>query len=196
MSVVARMFCLKVQTFHYWYKYYLSDYCPDKESGKWCSEKIELADRKTGEIKEKPLYVFKPENIGTNMSIDDKAIGHDGFTILSNNDTGKIALVVESTTAEGVEQAMEKFGSNLHKIENVSMDVSSTYALVFSDLIPRAVRVIDKFHVMKYVYETVNDVRKRTVKIYRNNFQTVENERKKTKNYLPKLNFYGVCRMP
>ena len=142
----------------------MSDYYSDKERGKWCSEKIELADKKTGEIKEKPLYVFKPENIGTNMSIDDKAIGHDGFTILSNNDSGKIALLVETATAEGVEQAMEKFGADLHKIKNVSMDMSSTYALVFSNLIPRAVQVIDKFHVIKYVYESVNDVRKRTVK--------------------------------
>jgi hypothetical protein len=44
------------------------------------------------------------------MSIDDKAIGHNGFTVLSNSDTGKIAMPVETTTAEGVESAMEKFG--------------------------------------------------------------------------------------
>ena len=130
----------------------------------WCSQKIELVDKKTGEIKEKPLYVFKPENIGENMSIDDKAIGHDGFSILSNNDSGKIALMVESTTAEGVAQAMEKFGTDLHKIRNVSMDMSPTYALVFNDLVPRALQVIDKFHVIKYVYQCVCDVRTRTVK--------------------------------
>jgi transposase len=98
------------------------------------------------------------------MSIDDKAIGHEVFTIMSNNDTGKIALMVETTTAEGVEQAMRKFGDNLHKIKQVSMDMSATYALVFNDLVPRAVQVIDKFHVMKYVYQSVCDVRTRTVK--------------------------------
>lgn len=158
------MFCQKAKTFYYWYKHFLSDYFPDKEQGKWCSQKIELTDKKTGEIKEKPLYVFKPENIGANMSIDDKAIGHDGFTVLSNNESGKIALLVETTTAEGVEQAMEKFGTTLHKIKNVSMDMSSTYALVFNDLVPRAVHVIDKFHVMKYVYQSLCDVRSRIVK--------------------------------
>ena len=98
------------------------------------------------------------------MSIDDKVIGHDGFTILSNNDSGKIALMVESTTAAEVEQSMEKFGTDLYKIKNVSMDMSSTYALVFNDLVPRAVQVIDKFHVMKYVYQCVCDVRTRMVK--------------------------------
>jgi transposase len=158
------MFCQKAKTFFYWYKHFFSDYYPDKERGLWCSQKIEVVDKKNGTVKENPLYVFKPENLGENMSIDDKAIGHDGFTILSNNDTSKIALMVESTTADGVEQAMEKFGTALHKIKNVSMDMSSTYALVINDLIPKAVHVIDKFHVMKYVYGAVCDVRTRIVK--------------------------------
>jgi len=164
LSVVARMFCQKAKTFYHWYKYFLSDYYPDKQSGKWCSEKIEVVNKKTGEPEKKPLYVFKSENLGSNMSIDDKAIGHDGFTILSNNDSGKIALMIETTTAAGVEQAMEKFGSDLQKIKNISMDMSPTYALVFNDLVPNAVHVIDKFHVMKYVYQSVCDVRTDTVK--------------------------------
>jgi len=143
----------------------LSNYLTDKQSGKWCSEKIETVNKKTGEVLEKPLYVFKPENLGENMSIDDKAIGHDGFTVLSNNDTGKIAMLVESTRAEEVEQAMGKFDKTLlDKIKNVSMDMSSTYALVFNDLVPRATQVVDKFHVIKYVYEAVCEVRSKKVK--------------------------------
>jgi len=171
------MFCLLPKTFHYWYKHILSDYFPDKESGKWCKEKIEVVDKKTGEIKEKPLPVFKEENLGANMSIDDKAIGHDGFTILSNNDTGKIAMMVESTRAEEVEQAMEKFGGSLQKIKNISMDMSSTYALVFNDLVPHATQIIDKFHVMKYVYEAVGEVRNR---IKKELTKTLTKDKKKT----------------
>jgi transposase len=72
--------------------------------------------------------------------------------------------VVESTRAEEVEQAMEKFGASLQQIKNISMDMSSTYSLVFNDLVPRATQVIDKFHVMKYVYEAVCEVGSRTVK--------------------------------
>ena len=158
------MFNQLPKTLYHWYKHFLSDYYPDKESRIWCSEQIEIVDKKTGEIKKRPLYVLKPENIGANMSIDDKAIGHDGFTILSNNATGKMALMVETCTADGVEQAIGRFGSHLHKIKNVSMDMSSTYALVFNNLLPRATQVIDKFHVMKYVYGAVCDVRSKTVK--------------------------------
>jgi transposase len=158
------MFCLKVRTLYHIYKEHLSSYRIDIEEKRWCKEKIEVVNKNTGGVSEQPLYVFKPENIGENMSIDDKAIGHDGFTVLSNSDTGKIAMLVETTTAEGVEAAMGKFGVDLQKIKNVSMDMSPTYALVFNDLVPRAIQVADKFHVMKYVYEAVGEVRKRIVR--------------------------------
>ena len=98
------------------------------------------------------------------MSIDDKAIGHNVFTVLSNHDTGKIAMMVESTRSEEVAQGMGKFGHALQQIKNISMDMSATYALVFNDLVPHATQVVDKFHLMKYVYEAVGDVRRRTVK--------------------------------
>jgi transposase len=153
------MFDIQPQTLQYWYKNYLSDYMADIERAKWPHGQIETADRSTGEVKEKPVYILKRENIGDRMSIDDKAIGHDGFTIFSNHDTGKIALLVESTNAQEVEEAMEHFGKELHKVKNVSMDMSPTYALVVDNLMPRARQIIDKFHVMKYVYDAVGEVR-------------------------------------
>jgi transposase len=159
--MVARMFGLLPGTLQYWYQNFLSDYLPDIENKKWPAQKIETADRTTGEIKEKPVYIFKKENLGEKMSIDDKAIGDDVFTILSNHDTGRIAMMVESTKAEEVEQAMELFGNELHKVKNISMDMSPTYALVAGNLMPRATQVIDKFHVMKYVYDAVKEVRNR-----------------------------------
>jgi transposase len=155
---------MKIKTLYHIYKEHLSDYRSDIETKIWSKEQIEIVNKNTGEISKKPLYVFKPENLGANMSIDDKAIGHEGFTVLSNSDTGKIALLVESTTAEGVESAMEKFGSNLQKIKNISMDMSPTYSLVFNELVPRSIQVADKFHVMKYVYEAVGEVRKRILR--------------------------------
>ena len=162
------MFGLPPQTLHYWYKNFLSDYFPDIEQKKWQPQKIETVDETTGEVKEKPVYIFKKENLGENMSIDDKAIGHDCFTILSNHDTGAIALMIESTNATEVEQAVELFGNDLNKVKNITMDtctvyevrgMSPTYSLVADHLMPRATQVIDKFHVIKYVYDAVKDVR-------------------------------------
>ena len=40
------------------------------------------------------------------------------------------------------------------------MDMSATYRLVSDNLMPYATQVIDKYHVMKYVYDAVCSVRK------------------------------------
>jgi transposase len=80
------------------------------------------------------------------MRIDDKAIGHDGFTVLSSSDTGKIAMPVETATADGVESVMEKIGGCLRKIKNLSMDMIPVYAPVFNSFVPRAVQVADLLH--------------------------------------------------
>jgi len=153
------MFDIPPQTLQYWYKNVLSDYVSDIKSGKWHPQKIEAVNKNTGEIEEKPLYVFENENIGENMSVDDKHISRNGFTVLSNRDSGKVALLVESTNYEEVAQSMELFGEHLNKIKNITMDMSPTYALVFSNLVPEATQIIDKFHVMKYVYDAVAEVR-------------------------------------
>jgi transposase len=44
------------------------------------------------------------------------------------------------------------------------MDMSPTYALVVNNLMPKVTQIIDKFHVMQYVYDAVSDVRSRTKK--------------------------------
>jgi transposase len=153
------MFDIPPQTLQYWYKNSLSDYVSDSKDGKWHPQKIETVHKITGDVAEKPIYVLKNENVGENMSVDDKYIGRGGFTILSNNDTGKIALLVESTNYEEVARSMALFGTDLGKIKRISMDMSPTYALVFNNLTPNATQIIDKFHVMKYVYGAVAEVR-------------------------------------
>lgn len=126
---------------------------------------MEKVDEQTGEItKGKPLYVFKPENIGSKMSIDDKAIGHEGFSILSNGETGRIAMMIESCKSEDVSQAVSLFGKELFKIKSISCDMAAGYLSLCSQEIPRAKVVIDKFHVIQYVYDAVLDVRTRLKK--------------------------------
>jgi hypothetical protein len=64
---------LKVKTLYAVYKEHLSTYRTDIKERIWCKEKIEVVNKNTSEINENPLYVFKPEHVGENMSIDDKA---------------------------------------------------------------------------------------------------------------------------
>jgi transposase len=185
------MFDILPGTLQYWYKNFLSNYLSDIDSKKWPHEKIERVDKSTGEIIEKPVYIFRKEHLGERMSIDDKSIGHDGFTIFSNHATGKIALLVESTHATEVERAMELFGKELYKVKNISMDMSPTYALVSDNLMPRTMQIVDKFHVMKYVYEAVGDVR---LKIKKELTASLTQGKKKTQEDKQKLSDLELVR--
>lgn len=119
----------------------------------------------TGELeKQKPLYVFNPENLGDKMSIDDKSLSDEGYTIMSNGRSGKIALMIESCKKDEVSTAISLFGSELQKVESISCDMSPTYLSAIKEQMPWAKIVIDKFHVMQYVYDAVSDVRIRIKK--------------------------------
>jgi hypothetical protein len=124
------MFGILPATLYTWYRNHLSDYLSDKSSGKYPAKFIETLHEKSGEIVEKPLPIFNPKNIGEEMSIDDKAIGNEGYTILSNRKTNKIAMMIESTKKEELETAIDLFGEKLVKIKSISMDMSPTYLSV------------------------------------------------------------------
>ena len=102
----------------------------------------------------------------------------------------KVVLFVESTKYEEIAQSMALFGEELGKIKNITMDMSPTYALVFSNLTPNATQIIDKFHVMKYVYDAVlevrNKIRKDLIISLSKGKQKTEND-KKTLSELERL---------
>jgi hypothetical protein len=179
IATVARLFDIHPHTLTCRYQNYLSEYNPDILWGKCPAASISTdADYSAGEVLgEKPLYVFKPANIGESMGIDDKCIGHEGFTILSNTQTGKIAMMIESVQREEVESALELFGDKLNTVRDISMDMSSAYLGVSELDFRNATRVVDKFHVMQYVYDAVCDVRTR---IKKETTAGLSNERKKT----------------
>jgi transposase len=154
------MFDIKPKTLYHWYRNHLSDYKPDIEQGKWLKDKIPIADQQTGEIlSESPVYIAKPENLGKRMTLDDKQIGKDVFSIMTNRDTGKIALMVESAKAEELQMAVEFLGTNLQQVQSISCDMSPSYLKFIRSTFSDCTIVIDKFHVIRYVLEAVQNVR-------------------------------------
>lgn len=98
------------------------------------------------------------------MSIDDKAIGHDGFTIFSNGDTGQTSMMIESCKKEEVSEAIGLFGDGLKKVNSVSRDMAASYLVVCNETMAQAKVVINKFHVIEYAYDAVSNVRTRIKK--------------------------------
>jgi transposase len=195
ISTVARIFSIKPKTLYHWYRNHLSEYKPDIENNVWHPKYLENVDEQTGEItKGKPLYVFKPENIGLKMSIDDKAIGHEGFSIFSNGETGEIAMMIESCKSAEVSRALSLFGNDLKKIKSISCDMAAGYIKVCSDEMPGAKIVIDKFHVMQYVYDAVLDVRTRIKKELSGQLTNGNEKTEQDIEILKKLDVLKHCR--
>lgn len=154
------MFDLKPKTLYNQYRNGLSDYKIDIENGKWGNKKVEIIDFETGEIlKPKTVYIAKEENVGPNMCIDDKEINHKSITIMSNQDTGKIAFVMDSVKSIELQKGIVFLGESIKKIKNISCDMAPSYLKFCNTILPSALIIIDKFHVMKYVYDAVQSVR-------------------------------------
>jgi transposase len=156
------MFGIKPKTLHYWYKECFSDYRKDIAEGRWGSKKIQVVDTQSGEVvKEKPVPIATPENMGTHMTIDEKQIGKKMYTIMTNAQTGKIALLAQTMKPEELKQAIENYlGGQTSAVASVSCDMSPSYKKLCRDAFPNTQLVIDKFHVIKHLMDALQQVRK------------------------------------
>lgn len=168
-----------------WYRNHLSGYKEDIEAGKWHKDKIPIFNTETGEIKtERPVYIAKVENMGERMTLDDKQIGKERFTIMTNQKTGKIALLVETMKVEELTMATQFLGSSIQQVKNISCDMSASYLKFAQNVFNQSTIIIDKFHVMKNVFEAVQSVR---LRIKNQLMEQLPKGRKRTKEDEPIL---------
>lgn len=156
------MFGIKPRTLYYWYKEYLSGYREQIAEGKWGNKKIFVIDKDTGEVvKEKPVPIAKPQNIGSHMTIDEKQIGKKMYTIMTNARTGKIALLAQSQNGTELQQVIENyFSEKLNEVRSVSADMNATYKKLCKEMFPNSQIVVDKFHVIRHLLDALQQVRK------------------------------------
>ena len=94
------------------------------------------------------------------MSIDEKMIGGNYSTIISNPETGKIALLIESVKPLVVAQAISLFTEEQRsQLNYISSDMSPTYKKICREMFPNAKIIIDKFHVIKHIMDALNTIR-------------------------------------
>lgn len=121
-----------------------------------------LIDKETKKKKIIPVPILAPEHLGPNMALDDKNIGGEGYSILSNKDTGKIALLAMTTKAALLCQILNKVPvALLANVKTLSKDLASNYDWVARTVFMWATRIADKFHVIKLGLEALQDVRVR-----------------------------------
>lgn len=152
---------MKPKTLYYWYREVISNYRPDVEKGLFLAENVEDVDLETGEIlKQKTVSIFKPENLGASLNIDEKMIGKRYCTILSNTETGKIALLIETMKPYLVKKAIELFGEKpLENVKNICSDMSPMYKKLCREVFTSAKLTVDKFHVIKQILDILQLMR-------------------------------------
>ena len=111
--------------------------------------------------KEEPIAVpiLKAENMGSSMAIDEKHINGKFYTILSNNETGKVALMAATHTKQQLDKVMVHFGMKRFEVRTLTRDLSNTYDWVGREHFMNACHVADKFHILVHLFDALHDVR-------------------------------------
>ena len=67
------------------------------------------------------------DNLGDNMAIDEKQIGGNFYTILTNRKSGKIALLAQTVKSNELAQIIPKFGLRGFYVKSITRDLSPAY---------------------------------------------------------------------
>ena len=124
-----------------WYRDHLSGFRESESSGEHYQHDLSLPDGDTVRVP-----IFEPQNFGKEMAIDEKQIGEEMHTIVSNRQTGKIALMARSMRHEDLEKILDADSDECRGVETLTRDLSPLYAGVGEKLLPNSSAVADKFH--------------------------------------------------
>ena len=142
-----------------WYRDILSGFLePEVQTG---HHQYDTKHKVKGIEEEIRVPILKTENIGPNMAIDEKQIGEEMHTVLSNRDTGKIALLAKTLKAKELSLLTTHFEGKGFDVKTITRDLSSSYDWFCRVAFPNAGHVADKFHIIKSLLDSCQDVRVR-----------------------------------
>jgi transposase len=139
-----------------WYRDHLSGFRESESTGEHYQHDLQLPNNETVRV---PIH--EPDNFGKEMAIDEKQIGEEMHTIVSNRETGKIALMVRSLQFKDLEKILDANSLHCRGVETLTRDLSPLYAKVGQKLFPNSSSVADKFHIIRSLTEACQDVRVR-----------------------------------
>jgi transposase len=105
---------------------------------------------------EKSRRVIAPRVLG----IDEKHIVQKARGVLVDVERGVLLDMTPDNTADSIRNAIKNLFLYDARIECVTIDMWNTYVSVVKELIPHAVIVIDKFHVVQLIYKRTEQTRK------------------------------------
>lgn len=112
------------------------------------------------------------------MAVDEKMIDEEFYTVMTNRQTGKIALLAETLRVADLNKLIDKIGEAKNVVKEITMDLSSTYEKFGEESFPGATIVADKFHVVKHIVEASQALRLRLKQEEIANLPTTKKERR------------------
>jgi len=143
-------------TIYRWYRDVLSQYAIDQGASVHCHD---IRIHVSGKEKVIEIPILRAENFGDKMSIDEKHIGEDFYTIITNREIGKIALLCKSVLFSEIKEVVQRHEELFARIKSITLDFSSLYKKTCTELIPNAVQIGDKFHVVSNLMDAHQAVR-------------------------------------
>lgn len=159
MNIISDVMGIKYDTYRRWYKNVLSDYSKKEVKEALHENDIGLDDPTLSNSKPVLVPILRPEHIGTQMAIDEKYINQEFNTVLTNGNTGKVAMICASMNPKIVTESLQKFGDKLNEVTELTRDLSPTFAYIGNQNFPNAHHIADKFHVIRLAIQVVQDVR-------------------------------------
>ena len=125
-----------------------------------------LSDYRTwSELEHADDWLVFPNNIGRHLAIDETSMSNGELrTIVTNRDRhGKdqcLVAIVKGVKSEDVINALKHIPEALlNTVEEVTLDLSDSMRKIVRTCFPKAMRVIDRFHIQKLACDAVQEMR-------------------------------------
>ena len=121
--------------------------------------------REWSELDHADEWLVFPENIGPKLAIDETELSNGELrTVVTNCDRhGKeccLVAVVRGVKSENVIKALRNIPEKLlRSVQEVTLDLSDSMRKIVTACFPKAIRVIDRFHIQKLACDAVQEIR-------------------------------------
>lgn len=110
-------------------------------------------------------WILFPENIGSNLSIDETSLSQSElYTIVTNKAAkgkkGALIAIIKGTNSQYVKSILHKIPTNLRRaVKEVTLDMANSMQNIVTACFPKAMQVTDRFHVQKLAYDALQQLR-------------------------------------
>jgi len=110
-------------------------------------------------------WLLFPKNLGYQLSIDETSLSSgDLYTIITNKAAkgkkGCLVAMIEGTKADNIIKILKKIPEKQRNIvKEVTLDMAGSMNKIVRRSFPKAMLVIDRFHVQKLAYDAVQEMR-------------------------------------